>query len=148
MRVICRECNNKNDISSGYPEHELMDHYNIFHKNVMVTCTKFIQRIYSGYHFLDKCKDKRTNIITSVHSYIDYTNIINSNDNIDDNKDDKNDGLNKVLNELKDNIKEDLKEYIRTNLKQEIINELKLEIKNEISEKRMKKLKKNKKKVL
>ena len=128
MKVICRECNNEIDTSSGYPEHELMDHYNIFHKNLMVRCTKCMQRIYSSYHFNGKCKDNRTNITSSTHSYIDYTNINNSNDNIDNNKDD----LNKVLNELKDNIKEDLKEYIRTNLKQEIINELKLEIKNEI----------------
>ena len=132
MRVICRECNDKIDISSGYPEHELMDHYNTFHKNLMVRCTKCMQRIYSGYHFLDKCKDNLTNFITSVHRYFDYTNFNNSNDNIDNNKDDKDDDLNKVLNDLKDNIKEYLKEYIRTKLKQEINNELKLEIKNEI----------------
>ena len=132
MRVICRECNNKIDTGSGYPEHELIDHYNIFHKNLMLRCTKCVQRIFSGYHFLDKCKDKSTNIITSVHSYIDYTKFNNSTDNIDNNKDDKDDDLNKVLIELKDNIKEELKEYIRTNLKQEINNELKQEIKNEI----------------
>ena len=34
VKVICRECNNI-DTSSGYPEHELMDHYNISHKNLM-----------------------------------------------------------------------------------------------------------------
>ena len=137
MRVICRECIIEIDTSSGYPELELMDHYKIFHKSLTVRCTKSMQRIYSGYQFLDKCKDKRTNIITSVHSYIDSTNIYNSNDNFD-NKDDKDDDLNKALNELKENIKEDLKEYVRTNLKQETINELKLEIKNEIK-KRLKK---------
>ena len=131
MEIVCRECNNEIDTSSGYPEHELMDHYNIFHKNLMVRCTKCMQRIYSGYHFKDRCIDKRTGLISSIHSYINYTNIINSNDNFDNNKDDKDD-LNKFLNELKDNIKEDLKEYIRINLKQEILNELKLEIKNEI----------------
>ena len=133
MRVICRECNNEIDTSSGYPEHELMDHYKIFHKNLMVRCTKCMQRIYSGCHFKDRCIDNRTGLITSVHTYIDYINIYDndSNDIIDINKDDKND-LNNVLDELKDKIKEDLKEYIRTNLKQEIINELKLEIKNEI----------------
>ena len=32
MRVVCRECNNEIDTSSGYPEHELMDHNNIFSK--------------------------------------------------------------------------------------------------------------------
>ena len=32
MRVICRECNTEIDTSSGYPEHELLDHYNISHK--------------------------------------------------------------------------------------------------------------------
>ena len=137
MRLICRECSIEIDTSSGYPEHELMDHYNIFHKNLMVRCTKCMQRIYSGYHFKDRCIDNRTGIISSVHSYIDYIKIYDnvSNDNIDINKDDKDDknyDLNNVLNELKDNIKEDLKDFIRTNLKQEIIIELKLEIKNEI----------------
>ena len=133
MRVICRECNNEIDTSSGYPEHELMDHYNIFHKILMVRCTKCMQKIYSGYHFMDRCINNHTGLISSTHSYIDYIDIINSNDNIDNNKDDKDDknDLNKVLNELKDNIKEDIKKYIRDNLKQEIINELKLEIKNE-----------------
>ena len=100
----------------------------------MVRCTKCMQRIYSGYHFKDRCIDKRTGPISSVHSYIDYTDINDndSNDNININKVDKDDDLNKVLNELKNNIKEDLKEYTRLNLKQEIINELKLEIKIEI----------------
>ena len=93
MRVICRECNNEIDTSSGYPEHELMDHYNIFHRNLMVRCTKCMQRIYSGYHFKDRCTDNRTGLISSVHSYIDYINIYDndSNDNIDINKDDKDD---------------------------------------------------------
>ena len=133
IRVIRRECNNEIDTSRGYPEHELMDHY-IFYKNLMVRCTKCMQRIYSGYHFMDRCINNRTGLISSTHSYIDYIDIINSNDNIDNSKDDKDNknDLNKVLNELKDNIKEDVKEYIRDNLKQEIINELKLEIKNEI----------------
>ena len=129
MRVICRKCNNEIDTSSGYPEHELMKHYKNFHENLMVRCTICMQRMYSGYHFHDKRKDNRTGFTTPVHSYIDYTDIINSNNNIDNNKDDKNYDLNNVLNELKDNIKEDLKEYVRTDLKQEIINELKLEIK-------------------
>ena len=125
MRVICRECNNEIDTSSGYPEHELMDHYNIFHKNLLVRCMKCMQRIYSGYRFMDRCINKCTGIISSTHSYIDYIHIIISNDNIDNNKDDKDDkdDLNKVLNDLKDNIKEDIKEYIRDNLKREIINE-------------------------
>ena len=30
MRVICREYITEIDNSSGYPEHELIDHYNIF----------------------------------------------------------------------------------------------------------------------
>ena len=136
MRVICRECNNEIDTSSGYPEHELMDHYNVFQKDLMVRCTKCMQRIYSGYHFNGKCKDNRTYITTSGCSYNNYNNIYDndSNDNIDINKDDKDDNydLDNVLNELKDNFKEDIKEYIRNNLKQDIINELKLEIKNEI----------------
>ena len=93
MRVICRECNNEIDTSSGYPEHELMSHYNIFHKKLMERCMKCIQRLYSGYHFKDRCMDNRTGLISSVHSYIYYINIYDndSNDNIDINKDDKDD---------------------------------------------------------
>ena len=134
MEIVCRECINEIDTKSGYPEHELMSHYNIFHKKLKERCMKCMQRIYSGYHFKDRCIDKRTGLISSVHSYIDYTDINDNDsiDNIDINKDDKDDYLNEVLNELKDNIKEDLKEYIRTNIKQEILNELKLEIKKEI----------------
>ena len=64
-----------------------------------------MQRQYSGYHFRDECKDNRTGTITSVHSYIDYTDINNSdsdkdcNDNID---------INKVFNELKDNLQREI----------------------------------------
>ena len=35
MRVLCRDCNIKIDTSSGYLELELMEHYNISHKNLM-----------------------------------------------------------------------------------------------------------------
>ena len=35
MRVICREYITEIVTSSGYPEQELMDHYNIFHKNLI-----------------------------------------------------------------------------------------------------------------
>ena len=59
--VIYRDCNNKIDTSSGYPEHDLIDHYNVFQQNLMVRCTNCMQRIYSGYHFLHKCK---TNVLT------------------------------------------------------------------------------------
>ena len=34
MRVICRECNIEIDTSNGYPEHELLDHYNISPKKI------------------------------------------------------------------------------------------------------------------
>ena len=103
MKVICRECNNKIDTSSGYPEHELMDLYNISHKNLIGRCMKCMYKTYSGYQFFDKCKVNRTGIITSVHSYIDY-NDINDSDSNDNNKDKDKDDLNKVLNELKYNI--------------------------------------------
>ena len=114
MRVICRECNNEIDTSSGYPEHELKDHYNVFNKILMVRCTKCMPGIYSGFHFMDRCINKLTGLISSTHSYIDYLDIINSNDIIDNNKDDEDDkdDLNKVLNELKDNIKEDIKKIL------------------------------------
>ena len=87
MRVMCRECNNKTDNSSGYPEHELMNHYNLSHKNLMGRCMICMYKTYSGYHFFDKCKFKRTGLITSVHSYIYYTDIndSDSDDQIDNN---------------------------------------------------------------
>ena len=88
---------------------------------------KCMYKTYSGYHFFDKCKVNRTGLISSVHSYIDYTDI---NDNIDNNKD--KDDLNKVLNELKDNIIEDLRNYIKNELKTEIVNELKTETVTEL----------------
>ena len=125
MRVICRECNIEINTNSGYPEHELMDHYNISHKNLIGRCMKFMYKTYSGYHFFDKCKVKRTGLISSVHSCNDYTDF---NDNIDNNKD--KDDLDKVLNEIKDNIIEDLRNYIKNELKTEIVNELKTEILN------------------
>ena len=133
MRVICRECNNKIDTSSGYPEHALMDHYNNLHNKLIERCMKCMHRKLSGYHFLDKFKVKRAGLISSVHSYIDYTDINNndSNDNFDINKDKDEDDLNNILNELKYNIIENLKDYIKNELKTEIINEIKMEILND-----------------
>ena len=29
MEIVCRYCNNEIDTSTGYPEHELMSHYNM-----------------------------------------------------------------------------------------------------------------------
>ena len=83
---------------------------------------------------MDKCNVNRTGLITSVHSYIDYTDIndSDSDDNIDNNKDKDKDDLIKVLNELKDNIIENLKDYIKKDLKTEIINEIKTEIINDL----------------
>ena len=46
------------------------------------------QKLYSGYHFNDKCRNRRTGIILPVHSYIDYTCINNS---VKDDKDDDSD---------------------------------------------------------
>ena len=40
LRVICRECNIEIDTSSGYPEYELLDHYNISHKKLIERCMK------------------------------------------------------------------------------------------------------------
>ena len=115
MMIICRECNIEIDSSSEYPEHELMNHYNNLHNNLIERCMKCMHRKYSGYHFLDKCKVNRTGLITSVHSYIDYTDIndSDSNDNIDNKKDKQKDDLNKILNELKHNIIKILKNYIK-----------------------------------
>ena len=94
----------------------------------------YVKNIYSGYHFFDKCEFNRTGLISSVHSYIDYTDIndSDSNDNFDINKDRDEEDLNKVLNSLKDNIIENLKGYIKNELKTEIINEIKTEFINEI----------------
>ena len=84
-----------------------------------------MQKLYNGYHLRDSCIDKRTGRMSTVHSYIDYTDI---NISVNDDKDDDDD-LNKTLSELKDTITEDLKDYIRSDLKLETMNQLKLEIK-------------------
>ena len=110
MRVICRECNIEIDTSSGYQEHKLLDHYNISDKNLLGRCMKCMYKTYSGYHFFDKCKVNRTGLISSVHGYIDYTDIIDNDsdgyDNIDNNKDkDKDkDYYNEILNFMLDYI--------------------------------------------
>ena len=134
MMIICRECNFEIYTRSGYPEHELMSHYNNLHNNLIERCMKCMHRKYSGYHFLDKYKVNGTGLITSVHSYFDYTDIndSDSNDNINNNKDKDEEDLNKVLNSLKDNIIENLTYYIKNELKTEIINEIKTEIINDL----------------
>ena len=110
IRVICRECNIEIDTISGYPEHELLDHYSISHKNLMGRCMKCMYKTYSGYHFFDKRNVNRAGLMSSVHSYIDYTDIIDndsdSHDNTDNNKDkDKDkDFYNEILKKLKYNI--------------------------------------------
>ena len=40
MMIICRECNIEIDTSSGYPEHELRNHYNNLHNNLIARCMK------------------------------------------------------------------------------------------------------------
>ena len=133
MMIICRECIIEIDISIGYPEQELMNPYNNLHNNLIERCMKCMHRKYSGDHFLDKCKVNRTGLITSVHSYIDYTDIndSDSNYNINNNKDKDEEYLNKVLNSLNDKIIENLKDYIKNELKTEIINKTKKEIIND-----------------
>ena len=105
-------------------------------------CMKSKYKTYSGYHFFDNCKVNRTGLISSVHSYIDYTDVndSDSNDNFGINKD-KDEDLNKVLNSLKDNIIENSKDYIKNELKTEIINEIKTEIINEIKTETLNELK-------
>ena len=120
--MICRKCNK---LRCNNVENELMDHYNISHKKLIGRCMKCMYETYSGYHFFDKSKVNRTVLASSVHSYIDYTDISY---NIDNNED--KDDLNKVLNELKDDIIEDLKDYIKNEIKTEIVIELKTEISN------------------
>ena len=118
------------DDEDDNPEHELATHYNQLYIKLIDRCKKYMQRLYSGYHFKDRCIDKRIGHISLVLSYIDYTDLNNS---VTGDKDDVDD-LNMTLNDLKDNIKEDLKDYIGTNLKLEINNEINLEIKNDIKE--------------
>ena len=122
MKLICRE--GKTEMADDNPEDELMNHYINFHIKLIERFNKCLQKLYSGYHFRDKCAHRSTCSISSVLCYIDYTDIINS---VNDDKDGDID-LYKTLNELKHNIKDDLKEYVRIDLKLEIINEFKLEI--------------------
>ena len=131
--IKCREINIEIGTNSGYPAHELMNHHNSLHNNLIERCMKCMHRKYSGYHFLDKCKVNSTGLITSVHRYIDYTDInymlvmiimITKYKDKDD--------LNKVLNSLKDNIIENLTDYIKNESKTEILNEIKTEIINDL----------------
>ena len=85
------------DTSSGYPDHGGY-HY----------------PKYSGYHFSDKCKVNSTGHIISEHSYTDYTDL-NNNDNENEND------FNNVLFELKYNIIEELRNCIKNELKTEIM---------------------------
>ena len=101
MTLMCIECQVEMDNEDDNPEHELATHYYKFHFELFDRCKKCMQRLYSGYHFKDRCIDKRTCIKLSVHSYIGYTDINNSvNDDFD---------LIKISNELKETVKEDLK---------------------------------------
>ena len=97
----------KFDDSGDHPDHKLMIHYNNLHKKLVGRCKIFIQKLYSGYHFKDKFRDNRTCVIRSVNSFVDHTDI-NNTDN-DDNIGKDNDDLNKILNDLKDTIIEGLK---------------------------------------
>ena len=110
-KMICKKCNFQIDTSGGYPEHELMNHYNNLNNKLIERYMKCMHRKNSGFHFLDKGKVKRTGLITSVHSYIDYIEINDgdSNDNTDSNKEKDKDDFNEILNELKYNIIENLK---------------------------------------
>ena len=120
LKMICRECNFEIDTGSGYPEHELMNHYNSFHNRLIERCMKCMHRKYSGYHFSDKCKVNSTGHIISEHIYTDNTDL---NNNINENEND----FNNVLFELKYNVIEELRNYIKDELKTEIINEIKRE---------------------
>ena len=51
MMIICRECNIEIDTSNGYPELELMNHYNNLHNHLIERCMKCMHRKYSVYHF-------------------------------------------------------------------------------------------------
>ena len=98
-------------------------------------------KTYSGHHFFDKCKVNRTGLISSVHSYIDYTDIIDNDsdrdDNIGNNKDkvEDKDYYNEILIKLKAKIIENKKDYIKNELKTETINELKTDILNDLKTK-------------
>ena len=66
MMIIYRECDIEIDASIGYPEHELMNHYNNLYNKSIEKCMKCMQKKYSGDHFLKKCKVNRTGLITSI----------------------------------------------------------------------------------
>ena len=119
MMIIDRECNIEIDNSGDHPEHEQMIHYYNLNYNLIERCMKQTQKQSGDYHFRNECKVNRTGVMSSVHNYLDYTDINNS-DN-DYNKDE--DNLNKVLNELKDGLIEISKDYIKIEFKTEIKNE-------------------------
>ena len=124
LKMICREYNIEIDTSSGYPEHELMNHYNSFHNKSIERCMECMHRKYSGYHFSDKCKVNSTGHIISVHSYTDFSDL-------NDNNNESENCFNVFLFELEYNIIEELRNYIKIELKSEIINEIKMEVLND-----------------
>ena len=73
MTLMCGECHIEMDDEDENPEHELATHYNKFHIKIIDRCKKYMQRLSSGYHFKDRCIDRRTCIISSQHCYFDYT---------------------------------------------------------------------------
>ena len=95
--LICRGCNIEIDTSSGYPEHELMSHYDNLHDKVIERFLRCMQSKFNGYHFVHQFKNTARVFIEHKHNFIDYS-VINN----DNNKD--KDELNEVLNFLKDNI--------------------------------------------
>ena len=131
--LICRESIILIDFSSGYPEHEVMLHYDNSHSESILRRMKFMKRQYSGYHFNNECKNSARGFMEQKHSYIVYFDFNNISKDKDDDKaddDDDKDALNKILSNLKVDIIAGLKDEAINNLK-EIISDLKKEIVNE-----------------
>ena len=80
----CRECDIEIDLSSGTLDFSLRQHYRKFHEFFLERCNCMRNR-FIGLHSTDKYANKSSNTSTVVHSYIDYNDFINSDNNKIDN---------------------------------------------------------------
>ena len=118
MKILMkRECYIELDICNGYPEHELMLHYDKLHDELIQICKKSKKINIAGIIFIMNVKKAERGFIETKHIYLDYSDI--NNDNSKDQDDDKEE-LKEIINELKYVIIIKLKKEIKKDLKDNI----------------------------
>ena len=71
--LIVKESNIVKDISSEYPQHELMLQYDNSHSELIVRCKKRMKRQNSGYPFNNEFENSTRGFVEQKHSCIDYS---------------------------------------------------------------------------